>query len=529
MLSVKYDHLQAKSRYDLYAECRETLKRLSSSLQAPDARFLARVRFSRTMPSEFLSLYFALCVVLAFSASSYQFNHWFIIPVALCGVVIGIDAFDWIRGRIDLFDPVGIIGIFGLHWFLLAPLLQIAWNHQLLYLPPLEDWRPWLGHMAVLNLIGLVFYRVSRTFLTPFPAKRRQNRVWLINPKTIAVILIVALLATGALQVLIYARFGGVAGYINTFEESVSGNNEGFAGMGTVFAIAESFPLLLLIVYALLAQKRRSWQSWTVILIVLAAFFVVRIFFGGFRGSRSNTIFAMIWAVGVIHLMIRPVPRRLIFAGIVLGLIFMYILGFYKNAGLDGLRVLEDPSRAAELERTTQRTFGLIVLSDLARADIQAYVLQLLSKSYSDYQYPYGASYLGGILTPIPDSLFPHNFPTKIDLGTQALYGLQVYYAGSQQSSRNFGLAGEALLNFGPLAIPISFIGLGIIVSIVRRWLATWQPGDSRRLLLPLFILCCAVIVLNDTDNVSVFLMKQGLVPFVVVWLGSRQIVIGKP
>jgi len=493
---------------------------MTSQPDIRSVRFFTSTRPQKTIPSVFLSFFGSVCIALLFSASSSQFSHWFIIPVTLCGIVIGTDAVDWLRGRLNLFDPVGVVGLFGLHLFFLAPLLHVAWDHQLLYLPALEEWRPWLGHMALLNFVGLLFYRLSRNVFRP---RTTKHNVWLVNQKAISAVLLVAMGLTAALQILVYARFGGVAGYISTFEETVGGDNPGFTGLGTLFAIAESFPLLLMIAYALVARERPRWRSWGVIIAVLAIFFVTRIFFGGFRGSRSNTIFAMIWAVGVIHLIIRPAPRRFIFVGLILALIFMYVFGFYKNVGLDAFQILQDPGRAAELEQTTNRTFQVTLLSDLARTDIQAYVLQRLSRPSSDYQYPYGISYVGGLLTPIPDAIFPLQILTKVDLGTRALYGLQVYRSGSQRSSRNFGLAGEALLNFGPLAIPFSFIGLGFVVSVVRRWLLSWAPEDSRRLLLPLLILCCLVLIINDSDNVSVFLLKQGLVPFVVVWLGSRR------
>src|SRR5690606_36895410 len=81
--------------------------------------------------------------------SSEQFLHWFIVPVTVCGVIIGVVAIDWLRGRMDLMDPVGWVGLFGVHFFFLAPLLIVLWDYQMLYLPPMDDWRPWLGGMGL--------------------------------------------------------------------------------------------------------------------------------------------------------------------------------------------------------------------------------------------------------------------------------------------------------------------------------------------------------------------------------------------
>ena len=71
-----------------------------------------------------------------FLLASEQTAHWFIIPVLFCGVLIGCDAIDWFRGRLSLFDPAGIIGLVGVHFFFLAPLLHVTWDSWMLYIDP---------------------------------------------------------------------------------------------------------------------------------------------------------------------------------------------------------------------------------------------------------------------------------------------------------------------------------------------------------------------------------------------------------
>src|SRR5690349_8161791 len=72
----------------------------------------------------------AVCaaVMTAFLASDPYLLHWFAIPVYLCGVVIGVDAIQWTTGRRTLLDPIGIVGVVGLHFFFLAPLLHVTLN-----------------------------------------------------------------------------------------------------------------------------------------------------------------------------------------------------------------------------------------------------------------------------------------------------------------------------------------------------------------------------------------------------------------
>ena len=65
---------------------------------------------------------------------------------------------------LDVFDPIGILGLFGVQLFLLAPLLHVSWDYWLDEVIPPRDWRPWLGGMAALNFVGLLAYRATRGF-----------------------------------------------------------------------------------------------------------------------------------------------------------------------------------------------------------------------------------------------------------------------------------------------------------------------------------------------------------------------------
>src|SRR5262249_26329541 len=105
-----------------------------------------------------------VCVVtvLGFLADSEELQHWLLVPVTLCGILVGKDAIDWLLGRMNLFDPAGIIGVLGVHFFFLAPLLHVAWDYWLEYVVPPPDWRDWIGEMAFLNLGGLLVYRFVR-------------------------------------------------------------------------------------------------------------------------------------------------------------------------------------------------------------------------------------------------------------------------------------------------------------------------------------------------------------------------------
>ncbi len=478
-----------------------------------------KLRPYRRIGSALVSFYLCLPIVLAFIASSDWFLHWFVIPVFLCGVVIGTDFINWFRARLNIFAPTGILGLFGFHFFFLAPLLNVAWDYWLprsRIIPP-SDWRPWLGGMAILNLVGLLLYRFTRNLNTSSRRPRAKQVVWQVDDKLFPIVLISALLVTFSVQVAMYSQFGGIAGYIVIYESRI----DAFSGMGWIFMISESFPILAFFGFAFYARRSAKARSWGVLLLALAVFFALKMLFGGFYGSRSNTIWGVFWAAGIIHFWVRPLTKKLVFAGLIFLIAFMYFYGFYKSAGLEGLRALESAEARVELENQTGRTPEALLLTDLARSDIQAFLLYRLWRPGSDYQYAWGRTYLGAAAILIPRSIWSDRPPHKVMEGTEAQYGRGSYIPGAKASSAVYGLAGEAMLNFGPLAVPFAFVVLGLLTRKVEHWLATWDAADVRLLLATFLVNLCFVVLVGDSDNILFFFIKNGAVPLSVIWMTS--------
>ncbi len=490
-----------------------------SDVQRGPLRRRGRFGFAdATTASVLISACACTLVVVGFLVASERFLHWFWIPVLACGILIGIDAVDWFRGRVSTFDPVGMLGLIGCHFFFLAPLLHVYWGYWMAYVQPPADWRGWLGGMAILNLCGLWIYRVSRNAALG-PAGNRRREVWRIHRTRFAIALGVALTASAVLQVLVYWRYGGLSGYIAASEAGL----RAFMGMGWMFTISESFPILAMIGLAVYGRQSKLLRSWVVLLPLLGLFLVLQMLFGGLRGSRSNTVNALFWAVGILHFWIRPVSKRMIYAGLVVLLVFMYLYGLYKGAGLDAWKSLTSSEARTKLEEQTGRTLERAILTDLARSDVQAFLLYRLMRPQRDYEYALGRTYLATAAMLIPKSIWPERPPGKMKEGTEALYGRGSYVPGAFESFRVYGVAGEAMLNFGPLAAPLAFILLGIAVGRVRHWLLSWEPFDARTLMLPLLVNLCFVVLVGDSDNVLFQVVKSGSLPLLVILLGSSR------
>jgi len=435
------------------------------------------------------------------------------------------DAIDWLRGVGDRFDPRGLIGLLGFHFFFLAPLLHVRWGY---FMPevtgPPPDWRDWLGSMALLNALGLLIYRVcSGGRVTPAEesgSAAPAEWTWALNGRRFFALLAVALPLTAALQISVYASYGGVLNYIEAATDRTYGRNT-MQGMGVLFMFSESFPMLMMMGFVVWVRCRPQWQSWTLLLPALACFLVLALFFGGLRANRSNTVWNLFWAVGLVHFWVRPIPMRLIVLGLLFLTVFMYAYGLFKGAGLDAVEALESKEAHEALVAKTRRPMESVVLDDFGRSDVQAFLLYRITAPDSDYEYGLGRTYAIATAILVPRALWPDRPPNMAKEGTEAQFGMGMFAPDVAESSRVYGLAGEAMLNFGPLAVPLAFLLWGLTVGFIRRRPAAWAPGDARLLLYPLAVVVAFAAVFQDVENQIFFIMKFGTVPFLVTWLAS--------
>jgi hypothetical protein len=440
----------------------------------------------------------------------------------MCGILVASDAVDWLRGRLNVFDPMGVLGLLGLHFFFFAPLFHVVSGYWMSTTMPPPDWRDWLGGMGLLNFLGLLLYRIGRGKFNPCTPVSPRQTIWLIDQRRFLALVPIALLVTAAFQLWVYSRMGGVLGYMFAYSEG----SEAFRGMGWIFMISESFPILALMGFAVYARRQNVGTSWTVLCLVLLGYLALKFLFGGLRGSRSNTIWGIFWAVGIIHFWVRQIPKKVILSGIVFLVSFMYLYGFYKTLGVEVLDAFQRSEGVGALASETGRTLEAMLLGDLARSDVQAFLLYRLMDPPDDYRFGKGRTYLGAAALLVPRYVWPTRPPGKVKEGTEAQYGAGAYIPGKFQSSRVYGLSGEAMLNFGPIAVPFALGLLGVFVRWVRRMLPTIHPHDARLLLYPFLVNLCFVVLVSDSDNIVFFFFKNGAVPALVVFLSSTVRVI---
>lgn len=469
-----------------------------------------------------------LCALVLgwFLAASPQFAHWFVLPVFGCGVLMGKDAVDWARRRLGALDPAGLMGLLGLHFFFLSPLLTIYYGTGLFWwaFTPPRDWRDWLGYLSVMTFAGLVIYRWGWHIGERWQARRGPTVRWRIDRRRFWVLWPLFVLTSAAFAVVLFRRTGG-------FEEIAAARallNPGlrelnpYFGLGWITVPAEQLGSFLWVGFVVYLWGRQGRPPWLLIAAGLVGLFAVQLVVAGPRGSRMGVIFAVIEAVIMAHYALRPVRRRVIVLGLVFVVAFSYFYAFYKVAGQAGIAALTSPTLRAQIAEARHRTVQKVLIDDLSRAGIQSYLLYRLTRPASDYIYSLGRSYVAALLVPVPSAILPNKPRGKNYEGAAALVGRRYAEEGGI-SVKVLGLAGEAMLNFSPLVIPFAFIVPGLLVGAVRRWLAGWERTDARMLFAGVLVPLVVRVVHGDSSNLSVSFFAYAVTMLPLILLSVRR------
>lgn len=452
-------------------------------------------------------------------------RHWFLFPVTACGVVIGTDAVRWLRGMFDVFDPRGLLGAYGVHFFYIAPILVILTDyHTPNTASTLYDYRPYLGLMAGLNLVGLLMYQVAARWAVRRPYKA-TIKVWRLEESRAFVVLLGAIAVASVAQLYLFARFG-LIGRLEWGEE-----HEVLAGTGFIRLAAQSLPVLLLFLVTLM-RGRTGWRRTTVIGVgtLLAVLVGWQFLTTGLMGSRSDVVFPLFVAAGVVHFFWRPFTSKEAIMGVLVVVAFMYLYSFYKWHGVEAIKQIQTQGVAATASQTGVRLQGTLI-GDLSRADVQAYTAFVMLEKPYPYEYRMGKTVIGDTLVHFPRWIWPNKYnlrgsSAKQAAGTDIIRGPGFYdpYRRWRKATRVFGMSGYTMLNFGVWAAPLPFLGLGLLVGFLQRAIAQWRClMDMRLLLAPVLTVICLVILTGDLDNNFRFVYGVLAVPAVLVWLISTR------
>lgn len=469
------------------------------------------------------SLLIVAIATVGFMISDSAFRHWFVIPVTICGGVCLAWCLDWLTGSQDTFQPIAIFSAFAVFFFYIAPMLHVGSDYWMRYIVPVDDWRPSLGFMATLNVVNIVVlyvvFSIRRRFIQHHT--RRSSSLWRIAVGRSRLVFAAALTVAVMLEAYSYTRLGGVGGVADAYKSSLTTGEDAHAGMGMVYAISENFPVLL--AFFILSRPRfRPWLRFPLVVgALLGMVFVLQLVFGGLRGSRGNTIWAVLITVCAVHKVVYRFRLWQVVAMGCAGVAFMWGASFYKELGAESLTLVQSGITSDELTAMTGRDINTVLLGDFERSDVQAHALIRLGAERDGYELAHGMTYLGAMALLVPKAFRPDNAVGKIRWTTWLEYGSDSY--PRLRCSRIYGLAGEALLNFPFYLVPFAFGLLGALIRLVNGMYSRIGPDDSRSLLAGVLVLLPIFGLAFDSDNILWFIVKHAGCPTVIVLCSSMR------
>jgi len=404
-------------------------------------------------------------------------------------------------------------------------MLQVYWDYRIIALPIQPgDFRPWLGRVACINLVGIaIFIYIFSRVVNSSAGAKKFERIWVIDRSRLVVFGLLVILASIATQVYVYSDFGGISGYVDRYLY----DREAWNNKGALLIIAEAAPLMTVLILGGL-QLTRFRQgpvkrtSWPLLIVCGFVFLMLQIVFGGLRGSRSNIVVNCFFAAGIVHQVFRPLSKRVvIFLGIA-ALAFSYYYVFFKDFGYAGLSAAVSLEGRESLLSQSGRSIENVLIADFSRSDVQAFIVQELD-SGRDVDLAKGRTYVGTLSLLVPRIIWSERPPTKLKWTTELENGPGTFGTGVSPSSRMYGQLGEAMLNFGYLGVPISFALMGFVLGKLSILSHQLWPTDARSLLLPGMVIASVCMVIQDSENVLYFIVQYLAIPWTVIWISTSR------
>ncbi|MFH1417951.1 MAG: hypothetical protein ABII12_06670 [Planctomycetota bacterium] len=477
-----------------------------------------------------ISSVFCLLVVMGFAVASPTILHWSLLPIYTCGVLIGTDAVAFVRRQVDTFDPKGLVGLFGVHFFFLAPLLLI--NSNLGLIGQVSDARPWLGCLACLNAAGLIAYFIMRN-LGARGVPRSARVTWLLAPEKSTLLLPVIILSALSWGYVL-VKVGGFSAMIEAHEDP-----EGkwiYAGTGVPKILASMLPTFLILHLTLMRRRENLRRStFIAVAVILFLLLIVQFLISGMKGNRSAVMYSFVSFVGIIHYFWRPVTVKHVAIGLIPMVLFMYLYSFYKFGGIASLGIVSGDVTFGQMQYEIAESRGTfsqrVLLSDLSRSDIQAFILYMLLQHRESYDLRWGKTYATMMVRAIPTWIWASPPAAERHVaGTEIQRGRGSFKPNSHwgRSHRVYGLAGEAMLNGSWPAVPLAFGCWGFAIGRLRRRLFFSLAGDARLFFAPLFAMLAVIVLMQDSDLVFMYLLVSIPLPILGVWLTSVRVPVGE-
>ncbi len=478
----------------------------------------------------------SVSVLIAFFALlvSPQTRHWFIVPCLLAATLTGRDVVAWLRGKMDVFDPKAAVSALMYNGFFIAPLLFIAYggvNERTYWdltwrLDSQMAWREWIGYFSCYGLFLIPIYYAGERLGCAGKSRWARTKTWSM-PKGMSLFLGFMLAVSVLAWCVYYFRMGGVQG-IDEVRYKVSSKR---LGTGPLLVLAGSAPFILALgIVVLRGSWRKSKGGGLPAMMVILVVVVIQLVMLGALGQRSKLVFAGISGVALIHYFWRPFRRKELLIAMIPAFFLLQAYSLYKDYGAEVLNRFGKAPVAKSYELGLRRSLPGMLVGDLARTSRQTALFHVALTEPGAYDLALGRTYVYGVIGPIPHWIWPRGYrPVEWKKGR---YGWQIakgrgtwdQYLMVMPNVAQYGLIGEAILNFGVLGPVVMMPLLGFIVGRLRRLHCSLSPGDSRLAVTSLLIPVAMFGFLGDMDNVVMSsFIYIALVPVVCIAIISKR------
>lgn len=432
----------------------------------------------------------------------------YLFPMVLCGVISAVKLSDCFS------KPQYYRDIYTIAWAVVfvnsyvAPVIHFVrgeWMEYIIFYP--DHWNDYACLTSLFYLTGIVIWLVI--FRENEPGRRYTTK-W--GCRTDAHKILLGLMAVSfLLQLYVYARLGGIGGYIQAYTDSTR-EESAFSGTGLFSIFSEMFPYLF-VMYFVITQKGEKVQG-RKILVFFVLLLLALLFFGGLKGSRNNVIYTLVMGILAVHIFVYKFKCMHLLYFIIFFFSFMYAGRLYKDQKGNLFDNIKEAVESRDKKNISQAE--MIVLGDLSRFGVNTYELYLLEMS-KEYEYKYGETYLWGVLTFVPfGSMFirEYNIDSRSEAATELFYKNRT----KTENSKIFGLLGEWMLNFGIWTFFVPYLFMGVILRGLRHASVSISVEDMRMLIVPAVLTLVPDLILSDMSNIMSFFVKRIVVFLLVIY-----------
>lgn len=437
-----------------------------------------------------------------------------VFPALLIALILAFPIADWLSSRVDLLDPIALLSIFGVHYFLYGPFYQISHNFW-----PYLRWSSSIGAWVPLwYWLQLIFISMALFIGGAGRFQLRANRV--ANGASAERTMFIILLICGVAKAATFALFGGIGGMIEAYnlriQMGVLSYNP-FAGLGPLVFAGDAFPFVGAIAALWFVRKKSFAKSNLFFVSFMAVAFVFVLFLAGLRGSRSNTVYAMAIIFGTYHFMIRRIGRGTLLAGVV-GLV-LFMQGYYAFK-VGGVESVFNPAVREEAFKTKQLqdTKNFVIIRDFTRMDVQVITLWRLMET--GYEPVWGRSFVGGIASIIPQAILP-NRPTNFIKEKTEIITPGRTFVMQGGTTLVFGEFGELLANFGILSVLFG-VPFGFLLRYFRSVIDTVNADSPLVFVAPVLGIIPITFLVYDSNSWLYFFIQFLLAPALISWAAGR-------